>query len=94
MTIGMNDLAQARETVGGLLEALGLEAYLFEVEPREGNWELRIECACEDGWEATTIPISGRELADCRDDPASRERLLNEWHQRLAACKRRGSPSG
>lgn len=39
------ELTQARETVASLLETLGLAAYLFEIEPREGRWEVRVECA-------------------------------------------------
>ena len=45
MPVSINDLALAREAVSKVLEELQLDAYIFEVEPREGQWEIRVECA-------------------------------------------------
>lgn len=47
MNLTGKNLAEAKETVGNLLEQLGLSAYLFEVEPHENFWEVRVECAID-----------------------------------------------
>jgi len=39
MELTAKNLAEAKETVGNLLEQLGLTTYLFEVEPRADRWK-------------------------------------------------------
>ncbi len=87
MDLSTRDLAQAKEAVTGLLEQLGLAAYLFEVEPRVGNWEVRIECAMERGWKSVLLPVDKTRLIESRTDSRIRDRLLVEWRRALAACK-------
>ena len=43
MSESIVELAQIRELVTKILDELQLDAYLFEVEPREGQWELRVK---------------------------------------------------
>ncbi|NIR98854.1 MAG: hypothetical protein GWO39_09375 [Gammaproteobacteria bacterium] len=88
MALSMSELAGARELAASLLEDLGLEAYLFEVEPRDEHWELVVECAVAQGWETVRLVVDRRALNDARDDPDHRRRLLQEWGTRLAACRR------
>ncbi len=77
------DLAPARVAVGTLLDNLGLSAYLYAVEPREGRWAVIVECATESGW-----LLAGPELlAATRGDTDAQAALLAEWRTRLAACK-------
>ena len=38
-----------------LLTQLNLETFLFAVEHTGRGWELRVECAADDGWQAQTI---------------------------------------
>ncbi len=81
-------LDEATETVRGMLEELGLDAYLFEVHVREGRWEVRVECGAPDGpWQMTTLEIDGDALTppDARG-PRERDRLLDEWRGRLDLC--------
>ncbi len=82
------ELEQAREATSTLFEELGLAAYLFAIEPREGRWELKVECAIEEGWEAITLPVDIQLLLSSRADPDARKRLLETWAPRLAACRR------
>ena len=42
MPLSTMELAEARQAVADLLEQAGLDAYLFEVEPRQTQWELRL----------------------------------------------------
>jgi hypothetical protein len=86
------EVEQAREATSALLEKLGLAAYLFAIEPRESGWELTVECAVEEGWEAITLPVDIQLLLSSRADPDARKRLLETWAPRLAACRRDSGP--
>lgn len=87
MTLSTLDLAQARQTVDALLEQLHIEAYLFEVEPRDTQWEIRLECAMANGWQTLSWAVDKTALLAGRQDARQQSELLAEWRQRLASCK-------
>jgi hypothetical protein len=89
MSISSADIAKGREIVGRLLDALGIEAYLYELEPGDGVWELRVECAVPEGWKRCSWEVPAAELLASHGDPVLRERLLQHWSEQLGACKRR-----
>ena len=91
MPLAITELSKARDTVAAMLEELRLEAYLFEVEPKDDTWEVKIECAMEQGWETVTLSVDKELLLASMDERHGRERLLREWQARLAACKIRSS---
>jgi hypothetical protein len=86
MKISEKELTQARDTVGSLLEQLGLATYLFEVEPRADHWEVRVECAPDSGWQSSVLNVNEDWLEACRTDSQARHELLAQWRKRLAAC--------
>lgn len=88
MEISTRALAEAKEAAASILQQLGIEAYLFGVEPRAGPWEVRVECACAGGWETTTLSVARQRLLASREDGRERALLLEEWRARLAGCKR------
>lgn len=92
MTITTEDFALTRETVREMLDSLGLVAYLYELEPRDDHWELRVECALNGGWETVMLSVPESDLRCCRYDVAARERMLEAWRPRLEACRKRGEP--
>ncbi len=88
MILSHVELARAREVVSAMLEQLGLETYLFEVEPREGLWELRVECATAAGeWQSIAIPLDHAELTASLSDDAARNSVLAKLAAHVAACK-------
>jgi hypothetical protein len=88
MALAIQDLAQAREVLAGLLEDLGIDASLFEVEPQEGHWKLTIECATRDGgWETINMSIDKDHLMRGDDDAVVHEFLVDELRDRLSECK-------
>lgn len=89
MALSMLDLAQAREAMAGLLDEIGLEAYLFDIQPKDAQWELKVECALDsrEGWERIVLAVPGDILLASRHDPAARERLAGLLRERLADCK-------
>lgn len=87
MALSVDDLLEAKDAVGRLLEELGLKAYLFEVEPAGDAWQVRIECATRDGWQMLRLEVDAAQLRDCASDSAARSELLRQWHERLAACQ-------
>lgn len=91
MTLSIIELARARETSAALQDELGLDAYLFEVEPRDEQWELKVECAvaAEGAWESTTLRVPKDMLLMSQDDASIRQCVLTEWRGRLVACKLR-----
>ena len=82
------DLEKATEAASALLEELGLEAYLFAIEPRERDWELKLECAVKEGWQTVTLPVDIELLLASRTDSAARTRLLQSWGAKFTACLR------
>lgn len=89
MSASTEELLKAKETAAALLEQLGLVAYLFEVEPREEHWEVRVDCALDQGWQTSVLFVDKALLLSSPHDPGARERLLQEWGRHLASCKRR-----
>jgi hypothetical protein len=89
LSLSTSDLVKARETANTILEELQLDAYIFEVEPRNDNWELKIECACEiDGsWKSFTLQVPKQMLMDGFDDDTVKQRLLEYWKKKLVTCK-------
>lgn len=82
------DLGRATEATRQLLDELLLDAYLFEVEPQEGGWNVKIEFATNEGaWQALTITApSDLLLASLQHADAHRE-LLRQWSERLCSGK-------
>jgi len=85
MGVTAKNLAEAKETVGDLLEQLGLAAYLFEVEPYADQWKVRVECALNSGWQSSLLMVDDNMLRACRTDRFARDHLLDEWRERLTA---------
>lgn len=88
MNLSARELAQVREVVGRVLEELGLEAYLFEIEPHEGQWDIRVECAVDDGWETCRLSADKEYLLRGTDDAVVHEVLVDNWREALSACRR------
>jgi hypothetical protein len=89
MPLSMIDLAQARDAMAGLLDEIGLEAYLFDIQPKNGQWELKVECALEarEGWERIIVAVPGDILLASRHDPAAHEHLAGLLREKLIDCK-------
>ena len=93
MTLSGTELAGATEAASAVLEELGLDAYLFAVEPREGSWELTLECAVDEGWQTIKLPVDVHELLESRRDAGVRSRLTARWGAKFAECRRKARPS-
>lgn len=83
-----DELEKATHMAATLLDQLGLAAYLFAIEPRESRWELKVECAVEEGWEAVVLPVDMPLLLASQTEPDARTRLAQTWGAKLAACRR------
>lgn len=81
------ELAKARQITEELLDSLALKNYLFEIEPDERGWVLRLDCTLGDEWTSLTIPIDGRRLLQSEADAALRREIRDSWEHRLAACR-------
>jgi len=84
MTATSIDLIRAREVIDSVLEQLDVDAYLFEIEPKEGQWELKVECAIDEGWGSFTLALDNPLIKS----EAEQGKLLEQCHTALAACKR------
>ena len=73
-----------------------LEAYLYEVEPKNDTWELKIECACDidGGWEMVTLKVPKQMMLDSHEDHSARQSLLDYWRKKLDGCKLRAVETG
>lgn len=91
MQVSTADLVLAKEAVNDLLERLGLKTYLFEVVPRNGRWEVRLDCEIPQGWQSVTLPVDKSALIASRHEASVRDSVLSGWRSRLATCNT-GSP--
>jgi hypothetical protein len=91
MSISTLDLAKARESANAILKELQLDAFIYEVEPRDDVWELTVECACEvdGGWQTIMLKVPKRMLLDSFDDDKAKQQLFEYWKKMLADCKLR-----
>lgn len=93
MNPSIAELAKARDTAMMILEELQLDAFLYELEPRDDVWELTVECACQinGGWERIVIQVPKAMLLGSFDNDVTRQRLFEYWRNKLADCKLRQS---
>jgi len=84
MTANSIDLIRAREVIGDVLEQLEVDAYLFEIEPKAEQWELKVECALDEGWGSFTLALDAPLIKSESEQAA----LLVRCQTALAACKR------
>lgn len=84
MTLSGYELIRAREAADAVLEEVGLDNYLFAVDPREEGWEIRVEHPVREGWEQVTLPIDRDLLLASRTDRNARRKLARSWRTRLA----------
>ena len=91
MKQSITELAGIRETISKLLDELQLEAYLFEVEPQQGQWELTVECAINEGWETVKLKANKEYFQHGAEDSLIHDLLLNEWRDALSDCKIKNS---
>jgi hypothetical protein len=87
MRLTIEELTNARDTVAGLLEEVGLQNYLYEIEPdghSDERWRVRVECETRDGWKMTELRVDRSELERSRSPTsADRTELLQRWGSRL-----------
>jgi hypothetical protein len=96
MTITTEELVGAREAANAILEELAVDAYLFEVEPKDEHYELKVDCACEidGGWASITLNIPKEKMLTGFDDLKLKRQLFEYWDKKLSACKRRKAREG
>ena len=87
MSVSIDELTQARDVVNTILDELQLDAYIFEVEPRNAQWEIIIECAVAEGWERFRLSATHEHLLSGVDDAVIHQSLLDDWRERLTVCK-------
>lgn len=89
MSVTTTALARARENAAAVLDAFGLETYLFSIEPQDSGWVLQVECAGDDAWETISLPVPEAFLT-AEEDEAAREVVKDAWRRRLSVCRRKG----
>lgn len=89
MEITSDQLQQARDTLAALLEEIGLADYVFDVEPREGQWGVNIECSAKDSWDTFQLTASAEYIVRGKDDAVLHQFLLDEWGDILKSCKKK-----
>jgi len=90
-TLSTLELARARVNASAILEELQLDAYIYEVEPHEGDWEIKIECACEinGDWEMISLKVPKDMLLDSDHENTAKASLYAYWKKKLHRCKQR-----
>jgi len=89
MNVSITELAGARAAAEKLLESLGLEAYLYEIEPGDDGWTMVLECATDDGWQRLSWEVDKDELLQSLDDEKAKQRLAEQLSRQVGACRAR-----
>jgi SHS2 domain-containing protein len=87
------EIADIREGIQRVLEDIGLRAFAFTAEHKEGGWSVHVECDTGAGWQVVTLPVEAAEVRASLRDAAVRDRLRAQWDARLRACARRDPPA-
>ena len=83
------DLARATQATEGLLRELLTDSYVFEVEPRDGSWQVKVEFATREGaWQTLNIATGADLLLASLDDEDSHRLLLTQWGERIHGGER------
>ena len=88
MAMTSSDLIQARLLISDILDELALDAYLFEIEPRNSHWELKVECAVEEGWGSYRLALEERQLHAGFNGETARNTLREQCRQGLKSCRK------
>lgn len=86
MELSVNELAQMRATVTALLDELQLTAYLFDIEPQEGQWQIKVECASRGGWATFSLSADKDYLLHGSEDAVAHAVILDNWRDTLRTC--------
>jgi hypothetical protein len=84
MALSAGQIIGAREAAFALLEEVGLDNYLFAVDPGEEGWEVKVEHPVQDGWASVTLAVDAELLLASRTDRDTRRRIAQSWRERLA----------
>lgn len=84
MILSSAELTAAKDATGALLDELGLKAYLYEVEPEEDAWRIRVDCATVQGWQSLSVTVDKQTLLASRTDAAARSHLTGIFRKRLS----------
>lgn len=74
---------EAREATERVLDELGIGTYLFDVEPRDEGFEVKVECQSAEGWKVTRVPVEREALLRSLHDPGARAALLTAFRARI-----------
>lgn len=83
MVFGAEELSRASEITADLLDEIGLRNYLFELEPREDCWQVRLEYPTDDGWQMFRLPVHKEQLLSSRTNADTHQAILDQWQQML-----------
>lgn len=86
MELSATELAQMRATVTHVLDELGLAAYLFDIEPMAGQWQIKLECASAGGWATFLLSADKDYLLHGSEDAVAHAVLLDNWRDTLGTC--------
>ena len=78
------DMRSARVAVERVLDEIGVDDYVYKVEPKESGWSVHVECAVEDGWKEVDVPVDPDELRASVHDLRIRSRLRKAWQPHFA----------
>ena len=85
--LSIAEMAQVRSNMDKILDELQLDAYIYEVEPQQGQWQLTVECATEDGWQTVKYGANEEYLLRGVDDAVVHEVLIDGLREALSACR-------
>ncbi len=84
MILSSAELSAAKDATGALLDELGLKTYLYEVEPEDDAWRIRVDCATGQGWQSLSVTVDKQTLLASRTDAAARSHLTGILRERLS----------
>ncbi len=85
MPLSTEELCDARQAIETLLAELGLGAFLYTIEQKNGTWAVTIDYPLDGEWRTEVLPVDPHALAASLRDPDLRARLRADWQPYLRA---------
>ncbi len=86
------DLLGARAAAERVLEHLGLRNYRFDVEPREGGFDVFVEHERDGAWHVARLSEDDAALLDACRDASTCAAIAERWRERLVGHDRGSAP--
>lgn len=87
MKWSVEELTDVRELVEELLDGIGLQSYVYNIEQKEDDWIVSVDYPHRDEWRTVDLCVDKKALGDCFKYYDARSNLSSAWRNRLEGLR-------